>query len=127
MPSTPNKPLPLTSALRAYPSSLDAPVRLTQPHGSIYGGPCPVSPTELRAYAQDVAEVNGRESKRELEAWVRGELARRAEELEARMRERKRYVESNGRIRDKVHELEEEREMEIKVAERWRTERRRRR
>ncbi|KAF2668414.1 hypothetical protein BT63DRAFT_440585 [Microthyrium microscopicum] len=120
IPTNPSGPVPLSSSERVYPSSLNESIRLTHPHGSLLGGPGPVPAADLRAYAQDVAEVHGLKSQQELEAWARKGLARAGEDVSKVLQERERYIEHNERNQKKISELLEEREMEEKVAARLR-------
>lgn len=77
----------------------------------------------MRAHAQDIAEIYGFESKQELEAYLLNELGKKGGELEIKLKDRQRMKENNERIEKSIRALEEERQVEIRMEERYRSER----
>jgi hypothetical protein len=119
-------PIPLLSHLRTHPSGVPG-VALTHPHGSLYGGPQPHSLEALHAYAQELIASNGIVCRSELEALIEREIVDARSELEERLDARRSARERNQDVEREIRKLVDEREMEIRVAERWRNERDRQR
>jgi hypothetical protein len=115
-------PIPLSSHLRTHPSGVPG-VALTHPHGSLYGGPQPHSEAALHAYAQDLIASNGITSRSELAVLIEREIVDARSELEERLDARRSARERNQEVEREISKLVDEREMEIRVAERWRNER----
>jgi hypothetical protein len=100
-------------------------VALTHPAGALKGGPPSVPAYELRAYAQDLVEIHQLGSKEELERHIINELGKKGQALESLLKEHKRLKEGNERVTNRLRALEEERDMEVRHEERWRSEKER--
>jgi len=70
-------------------------------------------------------ELNNLNSKQELQAYLLNEIVKRGHEMEHRLKERKRLKEGNERVKRNIRILEEDREVEIRMEDRWRSEKER--
>jgi hypothetical protein len=114
-------PIPLSSPLRTHRSPVPG-VSLTHPSGSLYGGPQPHSAAELHAYAQEVISSHGIVRRSDLRELIDTKIAEARTDLEDRLQERRAAKERNDVLKNEVRQLMVEREMEVRVAERWRSE-----
>jgi hypothetical protein len=117
-------PIPLSSYLRAYTSPVPN-ISLTHPSGSLYGGPQPHSAAELHAYAQELISSHGIVRRSDLQKLIDTKIAEARTDLEDRLQERRAAKERNEVLQSEVRQLMVEREMEVRVAERWRSDKER--
>jgi hypothetical protein len=111
--------------LRTYSSPILG-LKLTHPHGSVYGGAIPYSRRALREEIADILEKEGIQTKDALIRHVKREMDLAKRQLVKHMRARRAVIAHNDRINDQLQALEEEREEEIHIEKRWRREKEKR-
>jgi hypothetical protein len=113
-PST--RPLPIDDARRQHALPSTTHLRLTEPGGSIYGGPGP-SKEELRAEAQEMVEKHGFRSEKEFNAFIDKQVEENKAEAIARAARRLDAIKRNERVDEEIRMLEMEHQMEKRAME----------
>ncbi|PVI02923.1 hypothetical protein DM02DRAFT_274582 [Periconia macrospinosa] len=108
-------PLPLSSPLRTYSSSLPG-VLLTHPNGYYTGGPGP-NPSTVAEFARKFIAEHGIEDAGQLERVVEEKIKEKMEEVRERMRDREDAVNKNRGVERELEDLRMQRAAELRVAE----------
>jgi hypothetical protein len=114
-------PLPLHDYRRIYPSPVPG-ILLPHPLYTLHGAKGP-SEEQLIAQAEELCKKHNIRTKAQFDHWVDAEIASQMRELKERMRARQRAIKENDRVMLEVRRLDMERDMERRVAERWRSRR----
>ncbi|KAF2738832.1 hypothetical protein EJ04DRAFT_27680 [Polyplosphaeria fusca] len=118
-------PVPLDSPLRTYPSAVPG-IFLTHENGHFTGGPG-LTPAAKAEYSKRFIAEHNIKTAEELER-VRAQLiAQKIEEAKARARAREAAIRKNAEIDKRIQELEVQRSAEMRVAERVKQDKQRRR
>ncbi|KAI9672871.1 MAG: hypothetical protein M1831_000307 [Alyxoria varia] len=134
-------PLPLSDSRRTYQNSAPSSkldVRLTHPGGSFVGGTLSSlaahipqrgknEDSELDTWARQLVQRERIKSPQALRAALAKEVAREEQELERRMKARQKAIEHNEEVEKRVKRLEDQRNLERKLANAHRESTKRRR
>lgn len=112
-------PLPLHDFRRIYPSPIPG-VLLSHPSHTIHGAPGP-SEEQLIQLAQDLVQKHGIRNEAQFLHWLDAEEAQQKRDLKERMRRRQIAIRENEVVHQELARLDDERDVERRVAERLRT------
>jgi hypothetical protein len=110
------RPLPVDDVRRQHALASSTQVRLTEPAGSIYGGPGPSKET-LRTEAQEMVEKHGFTSEKEFDEFISKQIEEHKAEAVARAARRLDAIKRNERVDEEIRMLEMEHQMEKRAME----------
>jgi len=112
-------PLALHDYRRVHPSFVNG-ILLSHPSHTLHGAPGPTE-DQLLQLAQELVQKHGIRNEAQFVLWLDTEETHQRRELRERMRRRQSVLRENENVRQEVDRLDMERDMERRVAERWRT------